>query len=114
MMVSPMTLTMIVSMVGTLIASAAAVYAARRSSQADTDTRVDERIVIKFGERITGIESMLRELRDHAPSRDTQLVDNQRLLEAERRIANHDQNLEECFIRLRTLEQNCAGKGKSC
>lgn len=105
-----MTFTMAVSMGGTIIAAASAAYAAFRSNRTDSDARIDERIVLKFGEKVSRIETLLTELRDHAPSRDTQLVDNQRLLEAERRIASHDQNLDECFARLRTLEQACAGR----
>ena len=109
-----MSLTMaalIVSMVGTIIASAAAVYAARRSNRSDSDARIDERIVLKFGERITGIETLLRELRDHAPSRDVQTQDSQRLLELERRSNQTDRNFDECFSRLRSLEQSCARNG---
>lgn len=107
---NPMTLTMAVSMAGTIIATLAAVYAAFRSSRSDSDTRIDERVVLKFGEKVSRIETLLTELRDHSPSRDMQTKDNQRLLEAERRIASHDQCFDECFARLRTLEQNCAGK----
>lgn len=106
-----MTLTMAVSMGGTIIATLAAVYAAFRSSKSDSDVRIDERIVLKFGEKMTEIQTILKELRDHAPSRDMQTQDNQRLMELERRAHQSDRNFDECFERLRTVEQNCARTG---
>ena len=106
-----LTITAVVGGAGTLIASASAVYAAYRSNRSDSDARIDERIVLKFGERITVIEAICRELRDHAPSRDVQTQDNQRLLELERRANQTDRNFDECFQRLRALEQSCARNG---
>ena len=95
------------------IAALCAIAALVRNGKQDSKSFVDDRIKATVGIELAEIKSSLLLLNEKLPSRDIQNQDNQKIIEVVRRIDQHDKDLNECFQRLRTLEQSCARNGHS-
>lgn len=94
-----------------MVAAVAAVAASLRDRSKDSDQHIDERIELAVGSRLTKIEATLDKLTERIPSRDIQTLDGQRIADLERRADDTKKDLDECFQRLRAVEQSCARQG---
>lgn len=97
---------------GCSVVTAIIAFAAwKRNGNQDSKSFVDERIKVTVGIELAEIKSALNLMNERIPSRDMQNQDNQKIIEVLRRIDQHDRDLNECFQRLRAVEQSCARNG---
>lgn len=83
----------------------------RRETDTEMNKRIDERIKLQVGEQLTRITTILEEVQRQLPAAGSIARDNQRIDQLEEHNKTIVRVVDECFKRLRDIEQSCASKG---